>query len=86
MSSYTNATTTIDSKKVTLTRGVKQGDLLSPIILNSILNYIISHLSKELCYSFSKHHVPVLVLAYDMVILSSSPVALQATLIGLSLK
>ena len=77
---YEGATTTVGNGPIEVRRGVKQGDPLSPILFNMVLEMALSGISPELGLTVGKFGVFYLAFADDLVILSESVTGLNALL------
>lgn len=61
-------------------RGVRQGDPLSSVLFNMVMDHVIAGLSKRIGYRLGDARVRVLAYADDLILMSSSPEGLRALL------
>ena len=77
---YEGATTTVGNGPIEVRRGVKQGDPLSPILFNMVLEMALSGISPELGLRVGRFGMFYLAFADDLVILSESVPGLETLL------
>ena len=85
ISAYTNSTTTINCgpvsiKGIQLRRGVKQGDPLSPILFNMVLDELLEDLPAEVGVELGNCTVNIMAFADDIIILSQTKVGMNLLL------
>ena len=85
MEHYRDLTTTIycdkqDMGKVTISTGVKQGDPLSAILFNCVLDKFLSALPTDIGGTVSGKKIPALAFADDLLLLTNSSPAMQLLL------
>ncbi len=71
------ANTDLDGFRVPIDRGVMQGDPLSPLLFNVILDWALSAAPEEVGVDLCWTHFRYLAFADDVVLLASSPVGLR---------
>ena len=79
---YQRSTTTLsgcgwESGPLRVTRGVKQGDPLSPVIFNIIMDHLLRSLPQECGAIFNNNTIRAMAFADDLVLLADSPTGLQ---------
>lgn len=82
---YKRSTTTLScggwqSEKIHPTRGVKQGDPLSPMIFNMVMDRLWSRLPKEVGISFGGTPINGAAFADDLILMASTTMGLQSLL------
>ena len=60
-----------------MTRGIKQGDPLSPVIFNLVIDQLLRSLPQECGFTYNGKTVRAMVFADDLVLLADSPIGLQ---------
>jgi hypothetical protein len=65
------------SRPITITNDFRQGDLLSPMLLNLIIDKIIVNLLKELGYRMGSNPTQIICYADDVVLIAESEENLQ---------
>jgi hypothetical protein len=78
--SYNHATTTLLGNDITSYRGVRQGDPLSPILFNCVIDEALDSLNKSIGVSFGGIKVSALAFADDLVLIAESPQAAEVQL------
>lgn len=85
---YTDGSTVLEicgeKRTVAIGRGVKQGDPLSPLLFNLVLDGALESLDREVGYSVEGHVVGALAFADDMVLLSTTRLGMQKNIDSLS--
>ena len=74
---YTGCTTDVCGKTIHVTRGVKQGDPLSSILFNLVIEMAMANIPERLGLYFQGHRLFYMAFADDLVLLSRGPVANQ---------
>ena len=74
---YDQAKTDLDGAEVPLSRGVMQGDPLSPLLFNMTLDWALSAVPEAVGVDLCGERLQYLAFADDVVLLSSSPVGLR---------
>ena len=79
---YSNATTTIQCgptkvEHVRLARGVKQGDPLSPILFNMVIDELLEKLPLEIGAKLDDHSINSMAFADDIILISESKVGMK---------
>ena len=79
---YASSTTTLSgtnwsSEPIKVTRGVKQGDPLSPVIFNLVIDQLLCSLPQECGFTYNGKTVRTMAFADDLVLLADSPIDLQ---------
>ena len=79
---YASSTTVLSgtgwsSEPIKGTRGVKQGDPLSPVIFNLVIDRLIRSLPQECGSTYNGKTVCTMAFADDLVLLDDSPIGLQ---------
>ena len=79
---YSNSNTRIKhngsiSEKIRINRGVKQGDPLSPLLFNAVMDYVTSKLDNQLGIQLNKHSIDHLAFADDLVIFADDKAAAE---------
>ena len=69
------------SGPITIKNGVRQGDSLSPMLFNFVMDKIIANLPKELGYRMGNTHIHILCYADDAVLIADSEEHLQVLLL-----
>ena len=77
---YGSASTEIEGRGVRVTRGVMQGDPLSPILFNMALDFALRRLPVEVKATVHDHDVRYLAFADDVVLVASSREGLQRSI------
>ena len=82
---YTNSTTNIQtenwtSRPIKSSCGVKQGDPLSPIIFNMVIDRLLKSLPKEISAKVGTSSVNALAFADDLILCATTPLGLQELL------
>ena len=70
----------VEGERVETHRGVKQGDPVSPILFNALIDVVLEVLEPGVGYSVGDLKVPTLCYADDMVFLANTPAGLQSML------
>jgi hypothetical protein len=65
------------SQAISVNRGVRQGDPLSPVLFNSVIDLALRHIDKGIGVSVGKEKLSCLAFADDLVLLASTPKSLQ---------
>ena len=65
------------SKPITLTNGIRQGDSLSPMLFNLVMDKIIANLPQELGYKMGRFLIHIMCYADDAVLIADSEENLQ---------
>ena len=60
------------SRPITITNGVRQGDLLSPVLFNLIIDKIIAKLPRELGYKIGNKSIQIICYADNTVLIADS--------------
>ena len=79
---YASSTTTLSStdwssEPINVTRGVKQGDPLSPVIFNLVIDQLLRSFPQECGSTYNGKTVRAMAFADDLVLLADSPIDLQ---------
>ena len=79
---YASSTTTLSgtdwsSEPIKVTRGVKQGEPLSPVIFNHVIDQLLRSLPQECGSTYNGKTVRAMAFADDLVLLADSPIGLQ---------
>ena len=69
------------SRPITITNGVRQGDSLSPMLFNLIINEIIANLPRELGYKMGNNPIQIICYTDDAVLIADSAENLQTLLL-----
>ena len=81
---YQGCTTTLhchpSSPEIKMTRGVKQGDPLPPILFNSVIDEVVASLPSKLGVKIGDQYINALAFADDLCIATSSTAGLQSCL------
>lgn len=80
-SSYIDANTILLGEKITVVRGVRQGDPLSPILFNLVIDSILDMLDTYAGITLNMHKITSLAFADDIAIIAESPKTLQHMII-----
>ena len=80
---YSNSTTKLriggrESGKIPVRQGVKQGDPMSPILFNFVIDWALADLNPRMGYSLGNERINHLAFADDVVLVSESVIGLQA--------
>ena len=79
---YASSTTTLSgtewsSEPIKVTRGVKQGNPLSPVLLNLVIDQLLRSFPQECGSTYNGKTVRAMAFAEDLVLLADSPIGLQ---------
>lgn len=82
---YATATTRLQvdgqySQAILPGRGVRQGDPLSPLVFNLVINEVLAEISDEVGYRYLGHTINVLAFADDLIVVGSTARGAQASL------
>ena len=69
------------SRPITITNGVRQGDSLSPMLFNLIIDKIIANLPRELGYKMGNNPIQIIYYTDDAVLVADSAENLQTLLL-----
>lgn len=68
------------SDPVTVGRGVRQGDPLSPLLFNMAMDLVLANLPQDVGYRLEREQISALAYADDLVLLAGSRVGMQASI------
>jgi hypothetical protein len=77
---YDNSSTTLFGENIECKRGVRQGDPLSPLLFNTVIDEAIDSLPNDIGFKVGNANVNCLAFADDMVIVAESPSGLKLLL------